>query len=91
VRKSFGDKGVDVDSRVFSLRDGVSFQKLGDEDGAVILMLETGQLYTSFYPPLSGPRVSISLEAGTREKSRQLLGGATHPLRRSSWPRLRAF
>jgi len=37
---------VDVDSRVFSLRDGVSFQKLGDEDGAVILMLETGQLYT---------------------------------------------
>ena len=34
------------DARIFSLCDGVSFQRLGNEDGAVVLIIETGQLYT---------------------------------------------
>ncbi len=34
------------DARVFSLNDGVSFQQLGNEEGAVVLVVETGQLFT---------------------------------------------
>jgi hypothetical protein len=34
------------DGRVLSLCDGVSFQGLGDEEGAIVLIADTGQLYT---------------------------------------------
>lgn len=34
------------DARVFSLNDGVSFQPLGNEEGAVVLVIESGQLFT---------------------------------------------
>jgi hypothetical protein len=35
-----------TDSKVLALRDGVSFQPLGNADGAILLVIETGQLYT---------------------------------------------
>jgi hypothetical protein len=35
-----------TDSKVLALRDGVSFQPLGNADGAILLIVETGQLYT---------------------------------------------
>lgn len=34
------------DFNVVSLSDGVSYQPLGDGEGAVILMIESGQLFT---------------------------------------------
>jgi Coenzyme PQQ synthesis protein D (PqqD) len=37
---------LSIDSRVFALCKGVSFQPLGDTDGAVLLVIETGQLYS---------------------------------------------
>ena len=35
-----------TDSKVLALREGVSFQPLGNADGAILLIIETGQLYT---------------------------------------------
>jgi pyrroloquinoline quinone biosynthesis protein D len=35
-----------TDSKVLALREGVSFQPLGNADGAILLVIETGQLYT---------------------------------------------
>lgn len=34
------------DSNVISLSDGVSYQPLGDGEGAVVLVIESGQLFT---------------------------------------------
>ena len=34
------------DQSVLALREGVSFQPLGNADGAILLIIETGQLYT---------------------------------------------
>ena len=34
------------DSNVVSLSDGVSYQPLGDGEGAVVLLIESGQLFT---------------------------------------------
>jgi hypothetical protein len=48
--------------RVFSLSPNVSFQKLGQGEGAVVLMLESGQLHTcndttaAFLSALDGKR-----------------------------------
>ena len=35
-----------TDNKVLALREGVSFQPLGNADGAILLVIETGQLYT---------------------------------------------
>ena len=35
-----------TDTKVLALRDGVSFQPLGNADGAILLVIATGQLYT---------------------------------------------
>ena len=35
-----------TDAKVLTLPDGVSFQPLGNADGAILLVIETGQLYT---------------------------------------------
>jgi Coenzyme PQQ synthesis protein D (PqqD) len=35
-----------TDSKVLALREGVSFQPLGNVDGAILLVIESGQLYT---------------------------------------------
>ena len=34
------------DSSVLALSDGVSYQPLGDGEGAVVLLIESGQLFT---------------------------------------------
>jgi hypothetical protein len=34
------------DARVFSLGKGISLQNLGPKEGAVVLMIDSGQLYT---------------------------------------------
>jgi pyrroloquinoline quinone biosynthesis protein D len=34
------------DSQVFSLSDSVSFQPLGEGEGAVVLLIETGDIFT---------------------------------------------
>jgi pyrroloquinoline quinone biosynthesis protein D len=34
------------DQSVLALREGVSFRPLGNADGAILLIVETGQLYT---------------------------------------------
>jgi pyrroloquinoline quinone biosynthesis protein D len=35
-----------TDTKVLALREGVSFQPLGNADGAILLVIATGQLYT---------------------------------------------
>jgi pyrroloquinoline quinone biosynthesis protein D len=61
------------DSQVFSLSDSVSFQPLGEGEGAVVLLIETGDIFTcndttsAFLRALDGNR--------TFESSCELLAG----------------
>jgi pyrroloquinoline quinone biosynthesis protein D len=61
------------DSQVFSLSDSVSFQPLGEGEGAVVLLIETGDIFTcndttsAFLRALDGNR--------TFERSCELLAG----------------
>jgi Coenzyme PQQ synthesis protein D (PqqD) len=37
---------VTDNARVFRLCEGISFQQLGNEEGAIVLVIDTGQIYT---------------------------------------------
>jgi pyrroloquinoline quinone biosynthesis protein D len=57
------------DTRVFSLSDRVSIQQLGGGEGAVVLFIDTGQLYTcndttaAFLSVVDGKRTFVQIVA----------------------------
>lgn len=58
------------DSSVLSLPEGVSYQPLGDGEGAVVLVIESGQLFTcndttsAFLAAIDGKRSFADLVSG---------------------------